>query len=80
MSKTSKPKFQVGESVDESQAGDAEENTQQPTRGQRIKTLTEKGKEMQQGKVKALQERFNYIYDKWKIKAKYAKKSYQQNL
>ena len=32
------------------------EEAQQPRRSQRIKTLTEKGKEMQEGKVKGLQQ------------------------
>lgn len=63
------------DTAEDSQVGDAEalqEDVQQPGRSQRIKTLTEKGKEMQEGKMKALQQRLNYIYNKWKIHAKTA--------
>ena len=44
----------------------------------RIRSLTEKGKEMQEEKCKGLQQKFNYTYDKWKTQAKLAKKSLSQ--
>lgn len=58
------------------------EEAQQTRRGQRIKTLTEKDmkkeKEVQEGKIKGLQQKFNYIYDKWKTHVKSAKQSLSQ--
>ncbi|XP_030606244.1 uncharacterized protein LOC115794743 [Archocentrus centrarchus] len=51
---------------------------QQPRRSQRTRTLTEKGREMQDEKIKALQQRFNYIYDKWRKQVKSAKKTLLQ--
>ena len=44
----------------------------------RIRSFTEKGKEMQEEKCKGLQQKFNYTYDKWKTQAKLAKKSLSQ--
>lgn len=50
-----------------------QEEAQQLRRSQRTKTLTEKGKELQDEKIKGLQQRFNYIYEKWKIQVKSSK-------
>ena len=44
-----------------------------------LKTLTEKVNEMQEGKIKGLQQRFNYIYDKWRIQVKSAKQTSSQS-
>ena len=41
------------------------EEVPQPKRGDRIRKQTEKGKEMQDKKIKR-QQRFNYIYQKWR--------------
>ena len=42
------------------------EEVPQPRCGERVRNLTEKGKEMQDKKIKPLQQRFNYIYQKWR--------------
>lgn len=39
-----------------------QEPVSQFRRSTRVKTLTEKGKEMQDEKIKGLQQRFNYIF------------------
>ncbi|KAL7408058.1 hypothetical protein ABVT39_017518, partial [Epinephelus coioides] len=66
----------------EDQVEDAEaqqEEVQQPRRGGRIRTLTEKGKEMLDNTIKALQQKFNYIYHKWRTQVRLAKKSLSQS-
>lgn len=87
MSEPSEPTVQFSDSADfqdqseEGQVHGAEaqqEEAQQPRRSERIRTLTEKGKEMQDEKIKALQQRFNYIYDKWKTQVKSARQSLSQ--
>ena len=52
---------------------------QEPRRSQRVRTLTEKGKERYGGKIKELQQRFNYIYGKWRIHVKAAKQTLSQS-
>lgn len=56
-----------------------QEESQEPRRSQRVRTLTEKGKEMYEGKIKELQQRFNYIYGKWRIHVKAAKQTLSQS-
>lgn len=53
--------------------------SEQPRRSQRVKTLTEKGKEMQDEKIKGLQQRFNYNYEKWRTRAKSSKQPLSQS-
>ncbi|KAL0984712.1 hypothetical protein UPYG_G00145740, partial [Umbra pygmaea] len=43
---------------------------QETSQGQRVRKLTEKGQELQEERVKKLQQRFNFSYDKWSIIAK----------
>lgn len=62
----------------EDEVGDAEprqEEAQQLRRGERVRTLTEKGKAMQDEKIKALLHRFDYIYRKWRTHVKFCKQS-----
>ncbi|KAE8293723.1 hypothetical protein D5F01_LYC08836 [Larimichthys crocea] len=62
----------------EDEAGDAkpqQEEAQQPRRGERIRTLTEKGQAMQDEKIKGLQQKFDYIYRKWRTQVKLSKQS-----
>lgn len=87
MSQSSEPTTQVEDSVRESEnphgpskdeASDAEpqqEEAQQPRRGERIRTLTEKGQAMQDEKIKGLQQKFDYIYRKWRTHVKCSKQS-----
>ncbi|XP_053293853.1 uncharacterized protein LOC128454468 [Pleuronectes platessa] len=66
----------------EDQARDTEaqpEEVPQPRRSERIRNLTEKGKEMQDKKIKPLQQRFNYIYQKWRTQVKSAKQALSQS-
>ncbi|KAL6466976.1 hypothetical protein MHYP_G00247800 [Metynnis hypsauchen] len=70
---------QIGEDADVPQEEEWQNEVPHPRRGERIRTLTEKAKEMQDNKVKALQQRFNYIYQKWRIQAKFAKKQLSQS-
>ncbi|KAK0147266.1 hypothetical protein N1851_013318 [Merluccius polli] len=66
----------------EDQAIDTEappEEVPQPRRGERIRNLTEKGKGMQDKKIKALEQRFYYIYQKLRSQVKYGKQSLAQN-
>lgn len=57
---------------------DLEEEQEEPVsqlrRSTRVKTLTEKGKEMQDEKIKGIQQRFNSIFEKWRTRAKSSKK------
>lgn len=58
-----------------------QEKTQQENelrRSQRTRTLTEKGKEMQAGRFKALQHKFNCVYAKWRSQAKTSKQPLSQ--
>lgn len=48
-----------------------EESASQLRKSARVRTLTEKGKEMQDEKVKGHQ-RFDYIFEKWRSRAKSA--------
>ncbi|XP_061127414.1 triadin-like [Syngnathus typhle] len=50
-----------------------QQDSVQLRRSQRVKTLTEKGREMQDEKIKGLQQRFNYNYEKWRTHAKASK-------
>ncbi|XP_042244222.1 uncharacterized protein LOC121880779 isoform X1 [Thunnus maccoyii] len=92
MSKPKESTIQIGDSLrdranshdqpEDGEVGDAEghqEEAHQPRRSQRIKTLTEKGKEMQEGKIKGLQQKFDYIYDKWRTHVKSAKQPLSQS-
>jgi len=82
MSESSEPTTQVRESIKEDQVGVAgvqQEEVQQPRRSQRVRTLTEKGRELQDEKIKALQQRFNYIYEKWRTQVKSSKKPLSQS-
>ena len=81
MSESSEHTTQVRGSI-EDQVGGAEaqqEEALQPRRTQRDRTLTEKGREMQDEKIKLLQQRFNYIYDKWRTQIKSSKKTLSQS-
>ncbi|XP_054865646.1 uncharacterized protein LOC129348710 [Amphiprion ocellaris] len=51
----------------------------QPRRSQRVKTLTEKGRGMQDERIKGLQQRFNYNYEKWRTCAKSSKQPLSQS-
>ena len=55
------------------------EEVPQPRRRERIRYLTQKGKEMQDKKIKPLQQRFNYIYQKWRIQVKSDKQPLSQS-
>lgn len=91
MSESSESTLQVGQ-VDEGSevperppkddAGNVEsrpaEEEQPQRRSERTRTLTEKGKAMQEDKIKTLQQRFNYTYNKWRTHAKLSKKSLSQ--
>lgn len=48
-------------------------------RSTRVKTLTEKGKEMQDEGIKGIQQRFNYIFEKWRTRAKSSKQPLSQS-
>lgn len=60
---------------EETQCTDISEQQEsvQLRRSQRVKTLTEKGREMQDERIKGLQQRFNYNYEKWRTRAKASK-------
>lgn len=60
---------------EETQCTDLSEQQEsvQLRRSQRVKTLTEKGREMQDERIKGLQQRFNYNYEKWRTRAKASK-------
>ncbi|XP_077385926.1 uncharacterized protein LOC144023873 [Festucalex cinctus] len=47
-------------------------------RSERCRTLTEKGRGMQEEKIKGLKRRFNFAYDKWKYSVKFARKKLVQ--
>lgn len=85
MSESDEPIVQVGASansdqLEEGQVSGAEDQQEQlPRRGQRARTLTEKARELQADKIKALQQRFNYIYAKWRTQVKSSKKSLSQS-
>ncbi|KAK0144674.1 hypothetical protein N1851_017016 [Merluccius polli] len=52
---------------------------EQPQRhSERTRTLTEKGKAMQEDKIKTLKQRFNYTYNKWRTHVKISKKALSQ--
>ena len=52
---------------------------EQPQRhSERTRTLTEKGKAMQEDKIKTLKQRFNYTYNKWGTHVKISKKALSQ--
>lgn len=55
-----------------------QEDEQQSRRSKRKITLTEKGREMQVAKIKSLQQRFTYIYNKWKTYVKSSKRTLSQ--
>ena len=44
-------------------------------RSERSRTLTEKGRGMQEEKIKALQDKFRYMYGRWRNHVKYSKKT-----
>lgn len=62
------------------EADSAEGHQEKSQENQRVRTLTQKGKEMYEGKIKELQQRFNYTYGKWKMHVKAAKKSLSQSI
>lgn len=79
---------QKSEPVEVGQESDSEEKSLNhlsvaeellPRRSQRARTLTEKGKEMQDERLRSLQQRFNYIYSKWKSHVRFSKKSLSQS-
>lgn len=85
MLEPSDPTLQVKESIRDSadvqdqvkvtkEGGQAQKEEQQSRQSQRKRTLTEKGKEMQAAKIKSRQQRFTYLYNKWKnyVKSKRA--------
>ncbi|XP_053363240.1 uncharacterized protein LOC128533064 [Clarias gariepinus] len=88
MTEPNQPLFQPEPSTD-SQTDTEEEElpcpevSQEPVsqlrRSKRVKTLTVKGKEMQDEKIKGLQQRFNYIFEKWRICAKSSKQPLSQS-
>lgn len=92
MSEPSEPTIQVKDSdrdsansqdqSEEGQVGGAEahqEDTQQSRRSKITRTLKEKGREMQVAKIISLQQRFNYIYDKWRTHVKSSKRTLSQS-
>lgn len=66
MTDSNKPTVQVDSHAD-SQVNlekEPEESASQLRKSARVRTLTEKGKEMQDEKVKGIQQRFDYIFEK----------------
>lgn len=62
----------------EKESGDAEaheEDVQQLRRGSRKQTLTEKGKALQDKKIKGLKQRLGHVYRKWRTHDKFSKHS-----
>ncbi len=55
-----------------------QEEEQQLRQSKRKITLTDKGREMQAAKIKSLQQRFIYIYNKWKTYVKSSKRTLSQ--
>lgn len=56
-----------------------EEPASQLRRTTRIRTFTEKGKEMQDEKIKWIQQRFENIFEKWRTRAKSSKQPLPQS-
>lgn len=50
----------------------------EPRRGERVRSLTEKGKELQEEKIRGLKKRFQSVYERWKSCAETAKESQAQ--
>ncbi|XP_055366619.1 uncharacterized protein LOC129604426 [Betta splendens] len=66
-------------SKEEYEASGAEDQPEQSLRrSQRARTLTEKARELQAERIKALHQRFTYIYAKWRTQVKSAKQSLSQ--
>lgn len=67
------------------QVGQVDDGSEHPEeqalrRSQQTRTLTEKGKAMQEDNIRALQQRFDYIYKKWRTHVKFCKKTLSQSL
>lgn len=76
MSKSSEPTIQVRESAESQDEAVDNAEAQQLRRGQRTKTPTEKGREMQEEQMKTLLQ--NYNYEKWRTQVKTAKRPLSQ--
>ena len=68
---------QVAPADDKSDTGDTQ---QEPRKSERTRKLTDKGKELQEEKVKKLKKQFISFYEKWKSQAKAAKESLTADL
>lgn len=44
-----------------------------PRRSETVKTLTEKGKELQEERLKSVQRRYKILYEKWRCQARMSK-------
>ncbi|XP_013855846.1 uncharacterized protein LOC106511637, partial [Austrofundulus limnaeus] len=63
---------------DQATVSNEQQEQTQLRRSQRVKTLTEKGREMQEERIQGLQQRFNYNYEKWRTRAKSSKQPLSQ--
>lgn len=91
MAETSKFTTQVRDYVRESEnlqepsedeadyAEPQQEEAHEPRCAERIRTLTEKGKAMREEKINGLQQKFDYIYKKWRTHVKFSKQSFSQS-
>lgn len=64
--KKAKPPAQV-------KATDTEFAAERPQRSERVWTLTEKGRELQEERLKHIQRRYKIIYEKWRCHARIGK-------
>ncbi|XP_013855845.1 eukaryotic translation initiation factor 3 subunit A, partial [Austrofundulus limnaeus] len=64
---------------DQATVSNEQQEQTQLRRSQRVKTLTEKGREMQEERIQGLQQRFNYNYEKWRTRAKSSKQPLSQS-
>ncbi len=90
MSETNEPTVHARDSIKDSANSQAQpeisqegievqqEEEQQLRQSKRKITLTGKGREMQAAKIKSLQQRFIYIYNKWKTYVKSSKRTLSQ--
>ncbi len=90
MSETNEPTVHARDSIKDSADSQAQpeisqegievqqEEEQQLRQSKRKITLTDKGREMQVAKIKSLQQRFIYIYNKWKTYVKSSKRTLSQ--
>ena len=63
------PKALVSEATDDESADHVEELR----RSERCRTLTERGKELQEEKLKSVKRRYRITYEKWRYHARLAK-------